>query len=269
MSVNVNRSVSDHQPENSDSGAGKKEKEKKNRKSKEKENGSVSSSEMPPPPPDGMSPRPHAVEAEEDDACGEDTMDEFEERGNITFDFTEKKKEDGIIDSSDKDVVAEAERRDVKAMGPLVLTEVLFNEKIREQIKKYRCHFLLFCHDKKAQRYLLRGLECAVETHQAQHISKIPRILKEMYDAVLSEEVSISWLEKASKKYVSKELAKETRVKAEPFMKWLKAEEGSSGGGEEDEDEKMEVVYSKSTSVPKVETVTSDSKDDATHIDAT
>lgn len=27
-------------------------------------------------------------------------------------------------------------------MGPLVLTEVLFDEKIREQIKKYRRHFL-------------------------------------------------------------------------------------------------------------------------------
>lgn len=54
----------------------------------------------------------------------------------------QKKKEEGIIDSSDKEIVAEAERLDVKAMGPLVLTEVLFNEKIREQIKKYRRHFL-------------------------------------------------------------------------------------------------------------------------------
>lgn len=54
----------------------------------------------------------------------------------------QKKKEEGVIDSSDKDIVAEAERLDVKAMGPLVLTEVLFDEKIREQIRKYRRHFL-------------------------------------------------------------------------------------------------------------------------------
>lgn len=54
----------------------------------------------------------------------------------------QKKKEEGVIESSDKDIVAEAERLDVKAMGPLVLTEVLFDEKIREQIKKYRRHFL-------------------------------------------------------------------------------------------------------------------------------
>uniref|UniRef100_A0A2K5RSH9 Eukaryotic translation initiation factor 5 n=1 Tax=Cebus imitator TaxID=2715852 RepID=A0A2K5RSH9_CEBIM len=267
-------------PKNSDSGAGKKEK-KKNRKGKDKENGSISSSETS-PPPNGISPPPHTVEAEEEDAWGEDTtekaqrhpMDEIsdhakvltlgdglertvEGRVNIIFDFAKKKKEEAIIDSSDKEIVAEAARLDVKAMGPLVLTE------------KYRRHFLLFCLNKKAQRCLLHGSECAVATHQAQHISKIPCVLKEMYEADLLEEASISWLEKISKKYVSKELAKETRVKAEPFMKWLKeAEEESSGGGEEDEDENMEVVYSNSASVPKVETITSDSKDDSTHMDA-
>lgn len=104
--------------------------------------------------------------------------------------------------------------------------------------------YLQFCHNnKKAQRYLLHGLECVVAMHQAQLISKIPHILKEMYDAdLLEEEVIISWSEKASKKYVSKELAKEIRVKAEPFIKWLKeAEEESSGGEEEDEDENIEV----------------------------
>ncbi|XP_004645481.1 eukaryotic translation initiation factor 5 [Octodon degus] len=229
----------------------------------------LSSSETPPPPPPSeMSPPPRAVEEEEDDDWGEDTteeaqrrrMDEIsdhakvltlsddlertvEERVNILFDFVKKKKEEGIIDSSDKEIVAEAERLDVKAMGPLVLTEVLFNEKIREQIKKYRRHFLRFCHNnKKAQRYLLHGLECVVAMHQAQLLSKIPHILKEMYDAdLLEEEVIISWSEKASKKYVSKELAKEIRVKAEPFIKWLKeAEEESSGGEDEEEDENIE-----------------------------
>ncbi|KAJ1069676.1 PREDICTED: eukaryotic translation initiation factor 5 [Capra hircus] len=284
-------------PENSDSSTGKKEKEKKNRKGKDKENGSVSTSETPPPPPPNeISPPPHAVEEEEDDDWGEDTTEEaqrrrmdeisdhakvltlsddlertIEERVNILFDFVKKKKEEGIIDSSDKEIVAEAERLDVKAMGPLVLTEVLFNEKIREQIKKYRRHFLRFCHNnKKAQRYLLHGLECVVAMHQSQLISKIPHILKEMYDAdLLEEEVIISWSEKISKKYVSKELAKEIRVKAEPFIKWLKeAEEESSGGEDDDEDENIEVVYSKTASVPKVEAVKSDNKDDDIDIDA-
>uniref|UniRef100_A0A8D1M841 Eukaryotic translation initiation factor 5 n=1 Tax=Sus scrofa TaxID=9823 RepID=A0A8D1M841_PIG len=218
-------------PENSDSGTGKKEKEKKNSKGKDKENGTVSSSETPPPPPpppNEINPPPHAVEEEEDDDWGEDTTEEatvltlsddlertVEERVNILFDFVKKKEEEGIFDSSDKAIVAEAERLDVKAMGPLLLTEVLFNEKIRGQIKKY------------------------------------------------------SWSEKASKKHVSKELAKEIGVKAEPFIRWLKeAEEESSGGEDDDEDENIEVVYSKTASVSKVEAVKSDNKDDDIDIDA-
>uniref|UniRef100_A0A8C5KZB0 Eukaryotic translation initiation factor 5 n=1 Tax=Jaculus jaculus TaxID=51337 RepID=A0A8C5KZB0_JACJA len=204
-------------PENSNSATGKKEKEKKKIGSET------------PPPPNEISPPPHAVE-EEDDDWGEDTteedhrrrMDEISDHAkvltlsddlertvgehvNILFDLV-KKKEEGIIDSYDKEIVAEAERLDVKAMGPLVLTEDLFNEKIREQIKKYR--------------------------------------------------------QKASKKYVSNELAKEICVKAEPFIKLLKEAEEESAGGEE-EDENIEVVYSKTA----IETVKSD-KDDDIDIDA-
>ncbi|XP_062974157.1 eukaryotic translation initiation factor 5 [Elgaria multicarinata webbii] len=286
-------------PESCETGTGKKEKEKKNRKGKDKENGSVSNTETPSPqsaPPEELSP-PNVAEDDDDD-WGEDTTEEaqrrrmdeisdhakvltltddlertIEERVNILFDFVKKKKEEGVIESSDKDIVAEAERLDVKAMGPLVLTEVLFDDKIREQIKKYRRHFLRFCHNnKKAQRYLLHGLECVVAMHQSQLISKIPHILKEMYDAdLLEEEVIFGWAEKASKKYVSKELAKEIRVKAEPFLKWLKeAEEESSGNEEEeDEDENIEVVYSKTASVPKVETVkTANNKEEDIDIDA-
>lgn len=41
-----------------------------------------------------------------------------------------------------------------------------------------------------------------------------------------------------SKKYVSKELAKEIHAKAEPFVKWLKeAEEESEGSDEEDKED--------------------------------
>ncbi|ERE72559.1 eukaryotic translation initiation factor 5-like protein [Cricetulus griseus] len=244
-------------PENSDSGTGKKEKEKKNRKGKDKENGSVSSSETPPPPPPNeVSPPPHAVEEEEDDDWGEDTTEEAQRR-----------RMDEISDHAKVLTLSDDLERTIEERVNILFDFV----KIREQIKKYRRHFLRFCHNnKKAQRYLLHGLECVVAMHQAQLISKIPHILKEMYDAdLLEEEVIISWSEKASKKYVSKELAKEIRVKAEPFIKWLKeAEEESSGGEEEDEDENIEVVYSKTASVPKVETVKSDNKDDDIDIDA-
>uniref|UniRef100_F6ZJZ4 Eukaryotic translation initiation factor 5 n=1 Tax=Xenopus tropicalis TaxID=8364 RepID=F6ZJZ4_XENTR len=255
-------------PENTDSNAGKKEKDKKNRKGKEKENGSAANesqvlTELSPP-------RVDADEEDDDEDWGEDTtaeaqrrrMEEIsehaknltlsedlekpvEDRVNILFDFVKKKKEEGVIDSSDKDILAEAERLDVKAMGPLVLSEVLFDDKIRDQIKKYRRHFLRFCHNnKKAQRYLLHGFECVVDMHQSHLLSKIPHILKEMYDAdLLEEEVIFSWVEKPSKKYVSKELAKDIRAKADPFIKWLKeAEEESSGDDEEEEEEDDENI---------------------------
>ncbi|KAM8921575.1 eukaryotic translation initiation factor 5 isoform 2-T2 [Pelodytes ibericus] len=280
-------------PESTESGTGKKEKDKKNRKGKDKENGSVS------PVLTELNP-PRVVNEEDDDEdWGEDTTAEaqrrrmeeisdhaknltlsedlekpIEERVNILFDFVKKRKEEGIIDSSDKEIFAEAERLDVKAMGPLVLTEVLFNDQIRDQIKKYRRHFLRFCHNnKKAQKYLLHGFECVVDMHQSHLLSKIPHTLKEMYDAdLLEEDVIINWAEKPSKKYVSKELAKDIRAKAEPFIKWLKeAEEESSGedDDEEEEDENIEVVYSKTVSVPKVETVKSPAeKDDDIDIDA-
>lgn len=45
-----------------------------------------------------------------------------------------------------------------------------------------------------------------------------------------------------SKKYVSKELAKEIHAKAAPFLKWLKEAEEESEGSEEDEEEEDENV---------------------------
>jgi translation initiation factor 5 len=45
--------------------------------------------------------------------------------------------------------MAEAERLDVKAMGPLVLTEVLFDEKIKRTNQEIQAHFLRLCHNNK------------------------------------------------------------------------------------------------------------------------
>lgn len=59
--------------------------------------------------------------------------------------YIQQKKENGTIDGADKEILAEAERLDVKAMGPLILSELLFNENIRDQIKKYKRHFLRVC----------------------------------------------------------------------------------------------------------------------------
>ncbi|KAI7790005.1 eukaryotic translation initiation factor 5 [Triplophysa rosa] len=283
-------------PEN-ESGSVKKEKEKKNRK-KDKENGSSGGEAGNHNDIDA----PDAVDGDDDDEdWAEDTTEEaqrrrmeeisehakgltlsedlektLEERVNIFYNFVKQKKDSGAIDSADKDILAEAERLDVKAMGPLILSELLFDENIREQIKKYKRHFLRFCHNnKKAQKYLLGGFECLVKLHQSQLLPRVSIILKDLYDAdLLEEDVILAWAEKVSKKYVSKELAKEIHAKAEPFVKWLKeAEEESEGSAEEDEDDEdnVEVVYSSSARELKMETTKpakSEQEEDDIDIDA-
>ncbi|KAA0708754.1 Eukaryotic translation initiation factor 5 [Triplophysa tibetana] len=283
-------------PEN-ESGSVKKEKEKKNRK-KDKENGSSGGEAGNHNDIDA----PDAVDGnDDDDDWAEDTTEEaqrrrmeeisehakgltlsedlektLEERVNIFYNFVKQKKDSGAIDSADKDILAEAERLDVKAMGPLILSELLFDENIREQIKKYKRHFLRFCHNnKKAQKYLLGGFECLVKLHQSQLLPRVSIILKALYDAdLLEEDVILAWAEKVSKKYVSKELAKEIHAKAEPFVKWLKeAEEESEGSEEEDEadEDNVEVVYSSSARELKMETTKpakSEQEEDDIDIDA-
>lgn len=53
--------------------------------------------------------------------------------------WQEKKAADKL---DDKEILAEAERLDIKDKGPLILAELLFDENIINQIKKYRKHFL-------------------------------------------------------------------------------------------------------------------------------
>ncbi|KAK9534179.1 hypothetical protein VZT92_009242 [Zoarces viviparus] len=285
-------------PESTEGGSAsvKKEKEKKNRK-KDKENGSGEAGSQ------ENFDAPKAVDGDDDDedwaeetteeaqrrrmeeisahaknlTLSEDLEKPLEERVNLFYNFVKHKKESGTIDGADKEILAEAERLDVKAMGPLILSELLFNENIRDQVKKYKRHFLRFCHNnKKAQKYLLGGFECVVKLHQVQLLARVPIILKEFYDAdLLDEDVIFAWAEKVSKKYVSKELAKEIHAKAAPFVKWLKEAEEESGGSEEEEveeeDENVEVVYSPSARELKVETVKPDApekEEDDIDIDA-
>uniref|UniRef100_A0A673MVM9 Eukaryotic translation initiation factor 5 n=1 Tax=Sinocyclocheilus rhinocerous TaxID=307959 RepID=A0A673MVM9_9TELE len=219
-------------PEN-DSGSVKKEKEKKNRK-KDKENGSSG----------GEAGNHNDIDAP--DAVDDDDDDE---------DWAEETTE-------------EAQRRRMEEISEhakgLTLTEDL--EKSLEERVNIFYNFVKFCHNnKKAQKYLLGGFECLVKLHQTQLLPRVPIILKDLYDAdLLEEDVILAWAEKVSKKYVSKELAKEIHAKAEPFVKWLKeAEEESEGSEEEedDEDDNVEVVYSSSARELKMETTKPEKSD--------
>ncbi|KAL2099362.1 hypothetical protein ACEWY4_005842 [Coilia grayii] len=257
-------------PESTESVCAKKEKERKNRK-KDKENASAGGDT----PLGNHTHPPDTADGEEEDGdWAEETTEEaqrrrmeeisehaqnltrsehthksLEERVNIFYNYVKQKQASGVLDSCDKELLKEAERLDVRAMGPLILSELLLDSNIRQQIHTYKRHFLRFCHnDKRAQRYLLGGVECVVKLHQAQLLPRVAVILKDLYDNdLLDEDVILAWAQKVSKKYVSKELAKEIHAKAAPFITWLQnAEEESEEEEEEEEEENVEVVYSSS-----------------------
>ena len=53
-----------------------------------------------------------------------------------------KKDADQLTGKMEKDIVTEAERLDIKDKAPMVLVELLFDENIMQQIKRFRTLFL-------------------------------------------------------------------------------------------------------------------------------
>merc|ERR1712107_617381 len=155
-----------------------------------------------------------------------------EERINIFFKYVQVKK--GMINSAvAKEILAEAERLEIKNKAPVVLCELLFNDKMfkEKQINKYAKQLLRFTHENpKGQKYLIGGIEKTVESFEAALLPKVPHIFKELFEEdVLEEEVILEWGKKVSKKNVSKELTQKIHDKAAPFIKWLQeAEEETS-----------------------------------------
>jgi len=175
----------------------------------------------------------------------EDLEKTEKERMDIFYAIVKSKIEAGTIESPAvaKELLGEAERLEIKSKSPLVLAELLFDEKIHVQIKKYRVLFLRFTHqDTKAQKYLIGGIELIISLHKDLLLSKVPAVLKMFYDLdILEEGVLLEWGGKVSKKYVSKELSQEIHNKAEPFLKWLKeAEEEEESSDDEDD---LEIEY--------------------------
>lgn len=81
--------------------------------------------------------------------------------------------------NSHKELLTEAERLEIKSKAPLVLAELLFDQYIAAQVKKYRVLLLRFTHDDvKAQKYLIRGIEQIIALHKDVLMAKVPGILK-------------------------------------------------------------------------------------------
>jgi len=174
-----------------------------------------------------------------------------EERINIFFKFVQVKR--GMINSAvAKEILAEAERLEIKNKAPVVLCELLFNDKMfkEKQINKYAKLLLRFTHENpKGQKYLIGGIEKTVESFEATLLPKVPHIFKELFEEdILEEEVIFEWAKKVSKKNVSKELAQKIHDKAAPFIKWLQeAEEETS-----ESDDEVEIEYDERAKISKL-----------------
>jgi len=185
-----------------------------------------------------------------------------EERVNIFFKFVQVKR--GMINSAvAKEILAEAERLEIKNKAPVVLCELLFNDKMfkEKQIAKYAKLLLRFTHENpKGQKYLIGGIEKTVESYEATLLPKVPHIFKELFEEdILEEEVIFEWAKKVSKKNVSKELAQKIHEKAAPFIKWLQeAEEETS-----ESDGDVEIEYDERAKISKLkEAETSETAND-------
>lgn len=160
-----------------------------------------------------------------------------EQRANLFYEYVKKKLGDEKL--NDVEILGEANRLDIKDKAPLLLTELLFDENILEQITSRRTLFLRFLlNNPKAQKQLLSGFELIVQNHKAVLMAKVPSILKKFYDCdYLEEEAILEWGNKPSKKQATKDL----KLKAKPFIDWLR--EADEESDDDDEDEEVDVVY--------------------------
>lgn len=108
-----------------------------------------------------------------------DDLDKTEkERMDMFYKLVKCRRDAGQLDNH-KELIAEAERLEIKTKAPLILAELLFDQNIAAQAKKYRVLLLRFTHDDiKAQKYLIRGIEQVIALHKDALMPKVPGILK-------------------------------------------------------------------------------------------
>lgn len=101
------------------------------------------------------------------------------ERMDMFYKLVKSRRDAGQLDNNHRELIAEAERLEVKTKAPLILAELLFDQSIAAQAKKYRVLLLRFTHDDiKAQRYLIRGIEQVIALHKDVLMPKVPGIFK-------------------------------------------------------------------------------------------
>lgn len=156
------------------------------------------------------------------------------ERMDLLYEQVKQKRDQDVLSSANvqKELVNEAERLEVKTKAPLILAELLFDQNILSQVKKHRLLLLRFTHeDKKAQKYLIGGIEQVVALHKDVLMNKVPVLLKVFYDLdILSEGAIIEWADKVCWcsmllfLFVHKLSSKEALPRCNNFMKFLSRE---------------------------------------------
>ncbi|XP_057315024.1 eukaryotic translation initiation factor 5-like [Hydractinia symbiolongicarpus] len=171
----------------------------------------------------------------------DDLEKSVEERFNLFFKFVKNKIRAGTENIPSKDIVAEAERLDIKDKAVIALAELLFSDNILAQITQYRVLLLHFlANNQKAQKHFMGAFELLVGQYFPNKLMpKVAHILKSFYDNdLVEEEVLLEWGSKVSKKYVKKSVSEQIHAKAKPFIDWLKTADEES-----DEEDEVEVVY--------------------------
>ncbi|KAI8969075.1 domain found in IF2B/IF5-domain-containing protein [Mycotypha africana] len=112
-----------------------------------------------------------------------------------------------------------------------VLAQGLFDENVVSQIPKRGNLLEKFVADEKCQKAILGGIERLVgNDYKDALLKKVPTILMKLYDLdIIEDEVYLKWGEKPSKRYVERDISKEIKKAAAPFLDWVEnAEEESS-----------------------------------------
>lgn len=117
-----------------------------------------------------------------DGAKGMTITDDLEksekERMDMFYKLVKCRRDAGQLNNH-KELLTEAERLEIKTKAPLILAELLFDQNIASQARKYRVLLLRFTHDDiKAQKYLIRGIEQVIALHKDALMPKVPGILK-------------------------------------------------------------------------------------------
>merc|ERR1712226_344648 len=169
-----------------------------------------------------------------------DTEKSEDEKLAIFRKFLTIKKDNGKVSEEDeKEIVVEAERLEIGSKATKVLCETMLEDtNVACKIKEHRNLFLRFsANNKKAQKYLIGGIECLIAKNEIKLLPQTCKIFHELYDSdIVNEEVIIDWEKEQKKrtKYISKELANKVHKQCEPFLKWLQEAEEESDESEEE-----------------------------------